>query len=109
MKMLMDHLEVRNRPCDFGLECALIGICSGMAFSSHSFLFASGFLFSNKHFLNPLRNIILTVLVNDFFENPLPSLVFLLLNSFEKIYFAVPGQRFSNKFVLIFGLLINRS
>lgn len=110
MKMLVDHLEVRNRSCDFGLKRAFISICSsGLAFSSHSFLFASGFLFSIKHFLNPLRNIILTVLVNDFFENPFPSLVFLLLNSFEKIYFAVPGQRFSNKFVLIFGLLINRS
>ena len=107
VKMLMNHMEVGNGISNFWLECTLIGVCSSLALSSHSLHFASGFFFSFEHFLHAIRKVILTVFVDDFLKNSFPSFILFFLNSFKKIDFTIPGQWFSNEFILFFWLFIN--
>lgn len=108
VKMFVNHLEIGDGSGDSGLECTLMSICGSLTFSSHSFLFTFGFGFSFEHFLDAFRNIILAVLIDDFLKNSFSSFILFLLDSFQKINFAVPGQRLCDESVLLFSVFVNR-
>ena len=107
LKMLVNHLEIWDRPRNSGLECTFMDVGSSLTLSSHSFHFALGFSLSFKHFLHTFRKVIFTVLIDDLFKYSFPSFIFFFLNSFQKIHLTVPRQRLSDESIFFFVMFVN--
>lgn len=104
-QVFMDHLKVWYALSNFRIKCALNVVGSGFAQSSLSLLFLLRLVRSFDHLFHSFWQVILVVFIYYLLKYSLPSFVFLLLNPFEQVYFAVPWQGFGYKLILRFFLI----
>jgi len=98
MKVFMDSFEIWYSMWNLRYKSAVAHTSSrGSSFSSS---FLRKFLLSFNHSLNSFWKIEFSVPIYDLFQNPLSTLQFLLVDSVEQVYFAVPWHWSGNKLVL---------